>query len=139
MDTELEAFLDRIPSETRRRDARTLIELFSQVTGEPPRLHGSIVGFGHYEYRYASGRTGEGAAAAFAPRKPATVVYLADGNASHQSRLARLGPHTTGVGCLYLKDLSAVDLGVLEEIVTASYRTLTSGVFGQRARDGAEA
>ena len=138
MDTELEAFLDRIPSETRRRDAQTLVELYSRVTGQPPRLYGTIVGFGHYEYRYPSGRSGDGAAGAFAPRKPATVVYLADGNGAHESRLARLGPHTTGVGCLYLKDLSQVDLGVLEEIVSTSYRTLTSGVFGQRAREGSE-
>jgi len=139
MDATIAAWLDGITPEVRRRDARTLVELYSRATGQPPRLHGSIVGFGHYAYRYASGRTGDGAAGAFAARKPSTVIYLADGNGAHASALARLGPHTTGVGCLYIKDLSKVDLGVLEGIIRSSYATLTAGVFGQRAREGSEA
>ena len=138
MDATVEAWLDGITPEIRRRDARTLVELYSRVTGEPPRLHGSILGFGQYRYRYASGRTGESAAAAFAPRKPATVIYLSDGNGAHASQLARLGPHTAGVGCVYVRDLSKVDLGVLEEVIRTSYATLTAGVFGERAREGFE-
>jgi hypothetical protein len=133
MDATIEAWLDGITPEIRQRDARTLVELYARVTGQEPRLHGSIVGFGRYAYRYASGRSGESAAGAFAPRKPATVIYLSDGNAAHESELARLGPHTTGVGCLYIKDLSTVDLGVLEEIIRSSYGTLTAGVFGGSA------
>ena len=66
------------------------------------------------------------------------MIYLNDGIEAHASRLARLGPATTGVGCLYIKDLSAVDLDVLEEIVRSSYATLTAGVFGQRAREATE-
>ena len=139
MDATFEAWLDAITPEVRRRDARTLVDLYTRVTGQPPRLHGSIVGFGHYEYRYASGRSGEGAAGAFAPRKPSTVIYLADGNGAHASALGKLGPHTASVGCVYIKDLSKVDLGVLEGIIRSSYATLTSGVFGQRAREGSEA
>ena len=72
----------------------------------------------------------------FAPRKAATSVYLVDGVGAHTEELARLGPHTTGVGCLYLKDVSAVDLDVLAEIVGGAYRTLTAGVYTKRARDG---
>ena len=137
VDPAVRAFVDGVEPARRRADADTLLQVMSRVTGEQPRLHGTIVGFGRYHYRYDSGREGEAPAAAFAPRKAATVVYLADGVGAHEDRLARLGPHTTGVGCLYLKDLSAVDLGVLEEIVAASYRTLSRGTYGQRARDGA--
>src|SRR5690606_32412218 len=95
----------------------------------------SIVGFGTYRYRYASGREGTAPAAAFSPRKAATTVYLPDGIGAHAERLEKLGPHTTGVGCLYLKDLTAVDLGVLEQIIDQSYRTLTAGVYRHRARE----
>ncbi|QAY62838.1 DUF1801 domain-containing protein [Xylanimonas allomyrinae] len=122
------AFVDAIAHPVRRRDGFTLIELMGRATGERPRMFGtSIVGFGEYRYEYESGRTGRSAAAGFAPRKAATVVYLGDGVGTHAVSLAELGPHTTGVGCLYLKDLGAVDLGVLEAIVRASYARLTAG------------
>lgn len=71
----------------------------------------------------------------FAPRKAASTVYLADGVGAHEELLARLGPHATGVGCLYVKDLDTVDLGVLEEIVRRSWATVTSGTFGRRAAE----
>jgi hypothetical protein len=133
---EVDAFLAKVQPERRRRDAHTLLELFSRVTGAEPRLWGSIVGFGSYHYKYESGREGDTAAVSFAPRKVATSVYLVDGVAAHHDELARLGPHTTGVGCLYLKDLDTVDLDVLAEIVGGAYRTLTAGVHTERARDG---
>jgi hypothetical protein len=135
MDSSLTAFVERIPSPVRRRDAGILIELMRRVTGREPELIGTMVGFGTYHYEYASGRSGDASAAAFAPRKAATSVYLMDGVHSHAELLARLGPHTTGVGCLYLKDLDRNDLEVLEQIVRRSYATLTAGTFGQRARD----
>src|SRR6476469_9132394 len=134
--TEVHEFIARVTPDRRRRDAETLLEVFSRVTGERPTLWGSIVGFGSYHYRYDSGREGDTAAVAFAPRKAASVVYIVDGVGAHTEELARLGPHTTGVGCLYLKDVSAVDLDVLAEIVGGAYRTLTAGVYTKRARDG---
>ena len=96
----------------------------------------SFVGFGEYLYKYASGREGDAAAAGFSPRKAASTIYLADGIGAHPELLAKLGPHTTGVGCLYLKDLEQIDVGVLEQLVRDSYATVTAGVFGQRAREG---
>ncbi|WP_129785051.1 DUF1801 domain-containing protein [Promicromonospora panici] len=130
------AFLAAVTPAVRRRDAQTLRDLMERVTGEAPRMFGtSMVGFGEYHYRYASGHSGHAPAAAFAPRKAASTVYLADGVGAHADLLARLGPHTTGVGCLYLKDLEAVDLAVLEEIVRRSWATVTAGTFGQRAAD----
>ncbi|GIG20502.1 hypothetical protein Cch01nite_12260 [Cellulomonas chitinilytica] len=132
-DADVDAFVDAVPHPVRRRDARTLIELLSRVTGEAPTLWGpSIIGFGTYHYRYATGREGDMAAAGFSPRKAATTVYLNDGVDTHADLLERLGPHTTGRGCLYVKDLDDVDLGVLEAILRASYAALTVGDFGRR-------
>ena len=135
-DGDVDAFLDAVPHPVRRRDAHTLAELMGTVTGEPAVLWGpTIVGFGTYHYHYASGRQGDAAAAGFSPRKAASTIYLPDGVGAHTERLTRLGPHTASVGCLYIKDLEAVDLAVLEEIIRASYTTVTSGTFGQRARE----
>ncbi|MCP2265723.1 DUF1801 domain-containing protein [Promicromonospora thailandica] len=135
-DADPDAYLDAVTPAVRRRDALTLRELMERVTGEPPRMFGSsIVGFGEYRYEYPSGRSGHAAAASFAPRRAATTVYLPDGVGAHAGLLERLGPHTTGVGCLYLKDLGAVDLTVLEEIVRRSWETVSGGTFGQRARE----
>src|SRR3546814_8834253 len=113
---EVQSFVERVEPARRRRDAQTLLELFARVTGEPPTLWGSIIGFGSYHYRYDSGREGDTAAASFAPRKAATTIYLVDGVGAHAAELEKLGPHTTGVGCLYLKDASTVDLDVLADI-----------------------
>ena len=136
MDDTVSTYLDALPGRT-RKDAETLIALMRRATGQEPRVDRSMVGFGTYHYKYASGRQGDAAAAGFAMRKPATVIYLQDGVDAHASELARLGPHTTGVGCVYVKDLSKIDLEVLESIVGSAYRTLTAGVFGNRARDSA--
>jgi hypothetical protein len=129
------AYIEAVASPTRRRDAQTLLALITRITGETARLWGpSIIGFGSYHYKYASGREGDAPAAGFSPRKAASTVYLPDGVGAYPDQLARLGEHTTGVGCLYLKDLQKIDLGVLEEIIGSSFRTVTSGVFAQRAQ-----
>lgn len=130
-------FIEAVSPSGRRRDGLALLELMRRATRVEPRMFGTaIVGFGEYHYKYASGREGDAAAAGFSPRKAASVVYLNDGISAHEDLLARLGPHTTGVGCLYLKDLEAVDLEVLEEIVRRSYVTLTRGTYGKRAAEG---
>jgi hypothetical protein len=134
--TEVREFVAAVQPEPRRRDAETLLELFTRVTGETPVLWKSIVGFGAYHYKYDSGREGDTTAVGFAPRKTASVLYLLDGVEAHRDELDRLGPHTTGVGCLYIKDVSAVDLDVLGKIVGGAYRTVTAGGLSRRARDG---
>jgi hypothetical protein len=108
----------------------------TRVTGRPPVVDRNAVGFGSYHYRYASGHEGTAPAAGFAPRKHALVVYVLDGVGAHADLLERLGAHTSGVGCIYIKDLTQVDLAVLEQIVTRSYATLTAGTYTLRARDG---
>ena len=117
-------FLDQIPDEQRRGDARRLCALMQEITGEPPAMWGtSIVGFGSYHYRYASGREGDSALASFSPRSQHLVIYLVgEFTDRHQSALARLGPHKTGKGCLYLKRLDNVDTGALRELIDRSVR-----------------
>jgi hypothetical protein len=136
MDPAVAAYLDAIRKPVRRRDAETMIPLMRRATGQEPHMWGSIVGFGTYHYEYASGRQGDAPAAGFAARSAATTVYVSDGVAAHTDLLERLGPHTTGVACIYLKDLSAVDQEVLETIVARSYRALTEGTYRMRAREG---
>lgn len=132
-DGDVDAFLAAVQPEGRRQDAVTLRALMERVTGQPARLWGpSIVGFGRYHYRYPSGREGDMAAAGFSPRKASTTVYVVDGFESYADELARLGPHTLGAACLYIKRLGDVDLGVLEQIVRRSYATVTAGTFGTR-------
>ena len=135
-DPEVEGFLEGITHRTRRRDAETMIELMGRITGEKPKMWGSIVGFGRYHYRYESGREGDAPAVAFSPRKAATTIYLPDGVGAHRDVLDRLGPHTTGVGCLYVKDLDTVDLETMEQIVGRSFATLVDETYTRRAREG---
>ena len=135
MDDHVHAYLDAVSSTRRRRDAATMLELMQAVTAEEPRMWATVVGFGQYHYRYESGREGDAPAAGFAPRKAATTIYVPDGVDAHRVLLARLGPHSTGVSCIYIKDVQDVDLAVLEAIVRRSYEAVTSGSYAHRARE----
>jgi hypothetical protein len=99
-DASVAGFLASVPDERRRADARRLCTMMQEVTGEPPVMWGtSIIGFGAYHYRYASGHEGDSALAAFSPRSQHLAIYLVGGfETRHQSVLARLGPHKTGKG-----------------------------------------
>jgi hypothetical protein len=116
-------FLARVP-ERRREDARRLSAMMQEITGEPPAMWGtSIIGFGSYHYRYHSGRGGDSPLASFAPRSQRLVIYLVgEFTGRYQSVLARLGPHKTGKGCLYLKRLDDVDHDALRELIDRSVR-----------------
>jgi len=122
-DADVGAFLESVADERRRDDAKTVCRLMQEVTGEEPVLWGtSIVGFGSVRLRYASGRELDWPVTGLSPRKTATTVYLMDGFEERSDLLARLGPHSTGRSCLYLKRLSDVDLAVLRELVAESVR-----------------
>ncbi|UNK71192.1 DUF1801 domain-containing protein [Microbacterium sp. H1-D42] len=112
-------FLAAVTPARRQRDAETLTALLQDVSGREPVLWGTIVGFGSCHYRYPTGTEGDMPLLAFAPRKTASTIYL-ESTAEYADDLARLGPHTTGVGCLYIKDLEQVDLEVLRDILTRS-------------------
>lgn len=126
--TEIEAFLATV-EEAKRKDALTLIELMHRVTGQPPVLSGSMIGFGRYHYRYESGREGDAALVAFAPRKAEFSIYLTgtdfpEQEAGREALLVRLGKHKIGKACLYVKRLADIDLDVLEQLVRMSVERL---------------
>lgn len=111
------AFVDAIHDETKRADAKALVKLMTRATGEKAKMWGpAIVGFGSYRYKYASGREGESLLIGFSPRKAAMVLYGLLGSGS-DAMLAKLGKHSTGKGCLYIKKLADVDRGVLEGLI----------------------
>jgi hypothetical protein len=123
-DEDVEAFIAAVPDEARRMDAQALCRLLTEWTGERPAMWGrSIVGFGSYNYRYESGHEGTAALVGFSPRKAHLVLYLVGGVEDRYPKLMeRLGPHTTGKGCLYLKRLDDVDHAVLRELVERTVR-----------------
>ncbi len=115
------AFLAAIPDAERRKDCRLVAKLMQEATGAKPVLWGtSIVGFGTYRYKYASGREGDWPVTAFSPRKNDLTLYIMPGFEDDAGLLARLGKHKTGKSCLYLKRLSDVDLAVLQVIIEKS-------------------
>ena len=121
-DGDVGEFVEGVADERRRGEARRLVALMAEVTGEPAVMWGrAIVGFGSRHYRYESGREGDIAAVSFSPRTAQTVRYLTGGVDAYQDLLDRLGPHTTGKGCLYIKRVDAVDDAVLREIVGRSF------------------
>jgi hypothetical protein len=121
----VDAFLEGVADEEKRKDCRTLLRIMKKVVGEEPVMWGpSIVGFGSYHYKYASGHEGDACLAGFSPRKQDLTLYLMPGFAHRGKLLARLGKHKTGKACLYLKRLADVDLAILEELVSASVKEM---------------
>lgn len=113
--------LAAIEDPARRRDCQLLRKLMTEVSGrEPAMWAGGIVGFGSYNYRYASGRSGTWFRVGFASRKKALTIYLSLDLDGEARRLASLGRHTRGKGCLYLRSLSQVNQTALRELVAES-------------------
>ena len=117
------AFIDAVADERARKDSRVLVKLMTKVTGEKPKMWGpSIIGFGKYHYKYASGHEGDMCIAGFSPRKGALSIYLAPGMKEAKPLFARLGKHKMGVSCLYVKKLEDIDMAVLEKLVDMSVK-----------------
>ena len=121
----VEAFLDAAEPARRRDEGHRLDALFRRVTGFEPQMWGpSIVGYGRYDYRYASGHSGSFLATGFSPRKAQLVLYILPGYADFGPILDRLGPHKKGKSCLYLTALAKVDEGALEDLIHAGLEDL---------------
>ncbi len=126
-DADVDAFLGTIEDPVKREDSRAICRMMAEETGEPPRMWGSgIVGFGTCTMTYADGRTADWLALGFAPRKGSLTLYLMDGFDDHEAMLERLGKHSTGRSCLYIKRLRDVDTDVLREMLGRSYRHSTA-------------
>ena len=116
-----ERHIAAIANAEQRHDAETLVALMRRITKQEPRMWGpTIVGFGSFHYKYASGHEGDTALAAFAVRGRELVVYTAESFEGRDDLLAKLGAHKTGKVCVYIKRLADVDLKVLETLVARS-------------------
>lgn len=115
-------FLEAVQDPRRREDALEVFDLMCEVTGADPTMWGaSLVGFGHQPYTTADGKERAWFAVGLAPRKAALTLYGLTYYGTNTDLLDRLGPHTTGKGCLYLKRLSDVDREVLTELVARAW------------------
>lgn len=120
----VDAFIDAQP-EAVAADCRTIMRLMKKAAGEEPKMWGaSIVGFGRYAYEGASGRSGEWMVTGFSPRKTNLTVYIMMGFEKEATLMKKLGKHTTGKSCLYIKRLSDVDLKVLEELIAKGVKAM---------------
>ncbi len=118
---DVEAYLNSVENEVKRRDSFTVMELMKEVTGEEPEMWGdSIVGYGTYHYKYASGREGDWMLTGFAPRKQNLTLYIMPGFEHYEKLLGNLGKHKIGKSCLYINKLEDIDQDVLRELVRRS-------------------
>jgi len=120
-DASVEEFLNGIADEQKRADCFTLLGLMRKATGAEPKMWGdSIVGFGTYRYKYASGREGDWMQIGFSPRKQNLTLYIMSGFSRYDDLMKSLGKHSTGKSCLYIKRLDDVDMPTLETLVQES-------------------
>ncbi|NTU66210.1 MAG: DUF1801 domain-containing protein [Chloroflexi bacterium] len=117
----VDAFLKSIPDEQKRQDAFALVDIMRKATKAEPVMWGSsIVGFGTYRYKYASGRTGEWPLTGFSPRKQNLTLYIMSGFEQYDELLKSLGKFKTGKACLYVNRLDDVDLPTLRKLIKQS-------------------
>jgi uncharacterized protein YdhG (YjbR/CyaY superfamily) len=122
----VETFLKKISDDTRRQDCETVTALMKEVTGAEPELWGpSIVGFGRYHYKYASGREGDWMLMGFSPRKTDLTLYVLPGVHEFQELLPKLGKVKTAKACIYIKKLDDVDLKVLRKILKQALKSMS--------------
>ena len=118
-------FLNQIPDKERREDCLAVAKIMEEITGDKPKMWGpSIVGFGTWHYKYASGREGDWPVAAFSPRKKDLTLYLTPGYEKHTELMQKLGKHSTGKSCLYIKRLSDIHMPTLKKLIKVSIKDL---------------
>ena len=116
-------FIAALPNDQRRNDSMELLQIFESVTGFEPKMFGpTIIGFGNYHYKYASGREGDAPLAAFAPRKDALVLYVESEFQDKEQLLQKLGKFTISKVCIYVRKLEDIDIDVLKELIIRSVK-----------------
>ena len=124
----VEDFLNSISDERKRQDSFKILDLMAEATGAKPEMWGdSIVGFGSYHYKYASGRQGDWFLTGFSPRKQNLTLYIMAGFDNYASLMQKLGKHTTGKACLYINKLDEIDMAVLQELIVKSVEWQSRG------------
>ncbi len=118
-------FLATIEDEAKRDDCYEIMNMMEEVSGDQPKMWGkSIIGYGTYHYKYASGREGDWMKIAFSPRKQNITLYLMAGVEQHPELLEKIGKYKNGKSCFYIKKLADVDTKVLRELMVASLKKL---------------
>ena len=125
-------FLNKIPEAERRADCFAVAKIMEEITGEKPKMWGpSIVGFGSYHYKYASGREGDWPMMGFSPRKKDLTLYIMMGFEKHAELMEKLGKHSTGKSCLYIKRLSDVHIPTLKKLMKIGLKDLKAYIKSQ--------
>lgn len=120
-DASVEDFVSKVKNEIRRSDSLRLIEIIKSITGFTPKMWGpTIIGFGRYHYRYASGHEGDAPLAGFSPRQDSLVLYIAPEFEGREDLLSKLGKHKSSKSCVYAKKLDDLDIVVLKKIIKKS-------------------
>ncbi|MCS0542996.1 DUF1801 domain-containing protein [Fredinandcohnia onubensis] len=114
-------FIESVESPKKKEDAYKLLDIFTETSGYPAKMWGtSIIGFGSYHYKYASGHEGDAPLVGFSPRKAKISLYFATGDTKREELLERFGKHTTGKACVYINKIADIDVDVLKELITQS-------------------
>lgn len=120
-DKNVTEFIEKVENPVKRNDSNDLLSLFTSLTGFEPKMWGpTIIGFGTYHYKYATGHEGDASLAGFSPRKDSIVLYFASEFKTRKTLLAKLGKHKEGKACVYVKKLEDINLSILEQMITDS-------------------
>ncbi|MDD4752634.1 MAG: DUF1801 domain-containing protein [Desulfitobacteriaceae bacterium] len=122
-DNSIIEFIEKVENPKKREDAYRLLEIFSEATGLEAKMWGdSMIGFGSYHYKYASGHEGDTFLVGFSPRKAKISLYLNLWDPQCEILLEELGKHTKGKSCIYVNKLSDIDIGALKKLITLSVK-----------------
>ena len=124
MKKDLSQFLNSIEKEAKRKDCKALVKIMEQESGYKPALHGKIIGFGLYHYKYDSGREGDAIVTGFSPRSQNITIYIMPGFSEYQSELNTLGKHKSSKSCLYINKLDDIDEAVLRKLINHSVQVM---------------
>jgi hypothetical protein len=120
-DSSVMAFIEQVENPNKRKDAYALLEIFTETTGFEARMWGdSIIGFGSYHYKYATGHEGDAPLVGYSPRKAKISLYFATGDTEREELLKDFGKYTSGKACVYINKLDDIDLDILKELILQS-------------------
>ncbi|MGM0903828.1 MAG: DUF1801 domain-containing protein [Bacillota bacterium] len=124
-DNSVIGFIEKVGSPKKREEAYKLLDLFTKTSGYEAKMWGpSIIGFGSYHYKYASGHEGDAPLVGFSPRKGKISLYFATGDTEREELLKELGKHSSGKACVYINKIADIDVEVLKKLIKQSIKFL---------------
>lgn len=118
-------FIEQVENSKKREDAYRLLDIFTETTGYKAKMWGtSIIGFGSYHYKYATGHEGDAPLVGFSPRKANFSLYFATGDTERDMLLQEFGKHKAGKSCVYINKITDIDVEVLKKLIQQSIRFL---------------